>query len=332
MGCGASVAPVATPEQKVEMMSMALKEMMIHVGTTAISNGEKVAVKSPLEHVGKIRESVDKIKKAAAASKEALSGGDGKAAAAAAKVPGAGAMGGMMGGFAAKAGAMVDQGLDVAGAAAGSAAETVLNGLATAIETGIDKLDGEFAKVGQEVAKAHVDDIIAAFKTAINDRKISDPQTYIRGAVPHGREQAAACAKDAVSQDITDNTKTELIAKMSEVCKKEVQDCTACKSWKALIDSYNKANETIGTLGEKAKQFQQEPITLDIEQYIVEQVVLGYHALMAEQEAASRAAPNMVTVPNHATTFVLCWDVSDNGVAYDAIMGTHYNDFKYKES
>jgi len=198
MGCGASAQPVpATDEQKVEMMQFAVKEMMITIGTHAITNGKDVNVKAPLDQVGKIREFVTSTRTAAAESKEKMAGGDGKAAGAAAAVAekaGGGMMGGMMGGLA-KVAAVADQGLDAAGNAAGGAVEAALNGFADAIDAGIKSLDDAFDKVGDEVTAAKADDIIAVYKAVINDRKIDSPQTLVRGAAPHGKAEADACAK-----------------------------------------------------------------------------------------------------------------------------------------
>merc|ERR1719162_2466214 len=97
MGCGASVVPSATDEQKVEMMNFALKEMMIDIGTTAITKGKEVKVKAPLEKVGKIREFVVKVREAGTKANASLSGG------APASVEKAAGGGGLMGGMAAMA-------------------------------------------------------------------------------------------------------------------------------------------------------------------------------------------------------------------------------------
>lgn len=330
MGCGASVVPPATDEEKVEMMTFALKEMMLDVGTHAITNGAQVQVPAPLDQCGKIRESVQKIKDAAAAAKEKLSGGGGGAAAAADKAAAAGgALGGMFGGGMAKMAAAVDSGMDAAGSAAGAGIETALNAAADTIQKGIDKLDDDFAKVGQEVAGAKVDDIIAVYKSIINDRKVDTPQVFVRGVAPHSPSEAAACAKDAVSGYIADNARQELVDKMLPVCMEAVQGSSACKSWKALIDAYNAANEKIGSLGEAGQKFKQEPITLEIERYIVEQVVLGYRTLMATKETANRANPKSVTVPKNPTTFERCWDVSSTGIAYGDFKKNHFQDYKF---
>jgi len=331
MGCGASAQPVpATDEQKVEMMQFAVKEMMITIGTHAITNGKDVNVKAPLDQVGKIREFVTSTRTAAAESKEKMAGGDGKAAGAAAAVAekaGGGMMGGMMGGLA-KVAAVADQGLDAAGNAAGGAVEAALNGFADAIDAGIKSLDDAFDKVGDEVTAAKADDIIAVYKAVINDRKIDSPQTLVRGAAPHGKAEADACAKNAVSAYIADKAKDEMVEKMLPVCKEAVQASTACKSWKKVIDSYNQANDKLGTLGEYGQKFKQEPITLDIDKYIVEQIVLGYRDLTATKEDAFRKAPATATVPNKPTTFERCWNVTDAGIVYEEFKKNHYDDFK----
>lgn len=330
MGCGGSQPVPATDVQKTEMMNLALKEMMLAIGTHAINSGKEVKVPAPLDQVGKIRDFVTNIRKAATESKDKMAGGDGKAAGAAAAVAekaGGGMMGGMMGGLA-KVAAVADQGLDAAGNAAGSAAQVALNGVADAIDAGIQSLDGAFAKVGEEVAGAKIDDIIAVFKAVINDRKIDVPQTVVRGAAPHGRAEATACAKDAASGYITDQAKGELVEKMLPVCKDAVAGSAACISWKKVIESYNAANEKLGSLGEYGQKFKQEPITLDIDKYIVEQIVLGYRALMATKEDELRKAPQTATVPNNATTFERCWNVSSAGIAYADFTKNHYDDFK----
>jgi len=330
MGCGASAQPVpATDEQKIEMMQFAVKEMMITIGTHAITNGKDVNVKAPLDQVGKIREFVTSTRAAAAEYKDKMAGGDGKAAGAAAAVAekaGGGMMGGMMGGLA-KVAAVADQGLDAAGNAAGGAVEAALNGFADAINAGIQSLDDAFDIVGDQVTAAKADDIIAVYKAVINDRKIDSPQTLVRGAAPHGKAEADACAKNAVSAYIADKAKDEMVEKMLPVCKEAVQASTACKSWKQVIDSYNKANEKLGSLEITAK-FKQDPITLDIDKYIVEQIVLGYRDLMATKEDAFRKAPETATVPNNPTTFARCWNITVSGIVYEEFKKNHYDDFK----
>lgn len=326
MGCGASVnPPAATDEEKVEMFTFALKEMMIDIGTHAITKGAEVQVKAPLDQVGKIRDSVQKLRDAAVAAKASLSSGG--AASDAADKAAAAVGGGMMGGLMAKAAGAVDKGLDAAGGAAALGLGTALNSLADAIQKGIDSLDNDFAKVGQEVAAAKADDIIAVYKSIINDRTIANPQVLVRGASPHGPGEAAALAKDAVSTYITDSARSDLIEKFTPVCKDAVQGCAACKTWKTLIEYYNSANTEIGKMGDAGKKFQQDPITLDIEQYIVEQIVVGYGALMTVKENANRASPSSVTVPKNPTTFVLCWDIA--GVDYFDFKKSHYQDFKF---
>jgi len=329
MGCGASVVPPATDEQKVEMMQFALKEMMLAIGTHAITNGKDVKVPAPLDQVGKIRAFVESTR---AAAKDAKAKGDsaGDGAAADLVAAKAGALGGMMGGMMGKVAAAADSAMDVVGDAAGSAAEAALNAVADAVEKAIQSLDDAFAKVGVEVAGAKIDDIIAVYKGIINEKKVDSPQTLVRGASPHSQVEADACPKDAASNYITDKAKGDLVDKMLPVTKDVVQNSTACKSWKQVIDSYNAANEKIGSLGDVGAKLKQDPIDLDIERYIVEQIVVGYHGLMVTKEASVRADPATAAVPEHTTTFARCWGAPDNGVVivYGAFTATHYQDFK----
>lgn len=329
MGCGASANPPASDAEKMEMMGWALKEMMIDIGTTAITNGDKVQVKAPIDQCGTLRDSVGKIKAAGAAAKEKMSGAGGAEDAAAKAANAGGALGGMMGGAMKAAGGMMDKGLAAAGGAAGSAAEAALNALADTIQKGINELDGKFAAVGQEVAKAKVDDIIVAYKSAINDRAIENPQVYVRGAPPHGPDQASACPKDKASAYITETARSDLVDKFMPVCKEAVDNCSACKAWKSLIGAYNDAQEQIGKIPEVGEKMKGEPITLDIERYIVDQIVLGYRTLMAEKEAANRANPKSVTVPKNSTTFERCWNIGGGGIPYADFKQSHFQDFKF---
>jgi len=329
MGCGASVVPPATDEQKEEMMQFALKEMMLAIGTHAITNGKDVKVPAPLDQVGKIRAFVESTR---AAAKDAKAKGDsaGDGAAADLVAAKAGALGGMMGGMMGKVAAAADSAMDVVGDAAGSAAESALNAVADAVEKAIQSLDDAFAKVGVEVAGAKIDDIIAVYKGIINEKKVDSPQSFVRGVSPHSQAEADACPKDAASTYITDKAKGDLVDKMLPVTKEVVQNSTACKSWKQVIDSYNAANEKLGSLGEVGAKLKQDPIDLDIERYIVEQIVVGYHGLMVTKEASVRANPATAAVPEKATTFARCWGAPDNGVVivYGAFTATHYQDFK----
>jgi len=209
---------------------------------------------------------------------------------------------------------------------------SMMGGLAKAAEVADKAKDGAFAKVGEEVAGAKVDAIIAVYREVINGGLNAQSEVLVRGAAPHGPEEAAACAKDAVSAYISDNAKKDLVDKMLPVCKAEVEASTACKTWKQLIESYNTANEKLGSLGEIGAKVKQEPITLDVETYIVEQIVLGYRELMATKEAAIRKDPKTATVPEHQiqypTTFERCWDVSPNGINYADFKSNHFVDFK----
>lgn len=331
MGCGASVVPPATDEQKVEMMQFALKEMMLAIGTHAITNGKDIKVPAPLDQVGKIRAFVESTRAAAKDAKaKGGSAGDGAAADLAAKAGALGGIGGGMGAMLGKVAAAADSGMAVVGDAAGSAAEATLNVVADAVEKAIQSLDDAFAKVGVEVADAKIDDIIAVYKAIINEKKVDSPQSLVRGASPHSQVEADACPKDAASNYITDKAKGDLVDKMLPVTKEVVQNSTACKSWKQVIDSYNAANEKLGSLGEVGAKLKQDAIDLDIERYIVEQIVVGYHGLMVTKEASVRANPATAAVPEKATTFARCWGAPDNGVVivYSAFTATHYQDFK----
>lgn len=327
MGCGASVVPAATEEQKKEMMTFALKEMMIDIGTTAITKGAEVKVKAPLDHVGKIREFVKKTREAGTKAKESMSSAGGAEDKAKEVAKSGGMMAGVaaMGAGAAKA---LDKGLAAAGGAAGEVAEKALNACADGMQAGIDKLDEEFAAVGKEVTEKKKDDIIEAYKGAINDKTIEQPQVLVRGANPHGPKEAGECAKDAASAYITNEAKSELVEKLGKACGDAVKESAACKGWKAVIDNYNKANEELGKV-EALKSFKQDPIELDIEKYIVEQIILGYKSLMATKELANRANPKSVAVPKNPTTFEICWNIGEGGIPYGEFKKNHYDDFKF---
>lgn len=306
-------------------MAFALKEMMIAIGTYAITNGKEIKVKAPAD---KLREFVDKLRKAAkdAAPKEGE-------AAEADKKPAGGMFGGLAGAVPGGAGAA----LAAAGAVAGSALEAgkaaaqqgvaaAINAFADGVDTGVQKLDGEFAKVGDEVTTAKGDVIIETYKAIINKKTVDKPVIFIRGADPHGQAEAQAVAKDMVSKYITDNSKAELIDEMLKATKEAVSKTAAVTAWKSAIDKFNEANNKLGEMGEIAAKCKQEPITLDIEKYIVEQIVAGYHDLMANQEVALRAAPNSVSGCPKATTFERCWKIDD--IDYNAFKALHFADFQ----
>lgn len=206
-------------------------------------------------------------------------------------------------------------GAAVAGAAAGSATSTALNAIADGMDKAIGSLDEEFAKVGAEVTEKKVDDIIAVFKEVINGKKVDNPKNLVE----QGVDSAAVC------DYIVSNAAQELSEKILEKTKEVVQESTACKSWKKVIDVYNQANESLDKLGEMGQKVKQEPITLDIDKYIVDQIVKGYRDLMATKEALVRADPKTAAVPSNPTTFERCWKT----IKYEDFKDTHYNDFKY---
>jgi len=301
--------------------------MMIAIGTYAITNGKDINVKAPAD---KLREFVEKLRKAAtdAAPKE------GDAAGAEKKTGGGlGGFGGLGNALPGGAGAA----LAAAGAAAGSALEAgkdmaqkgaaaAITALADGIDTGLKKIDGEFDKVGDEVTAAKADVIIETYKTIINKKVVDKPVIYIRGADPHGKDEAEKVAKDAVSRYITDNSKGELIDEMLKATKEAVSGTAAVKAWKTLIDSYNSANDQLGKLGDIGAKCKQDPITLDIEKYIVEQIVAGYHDLMAKQELVLRGDPKKASGCPKPTTFERCWNIND--IDYNAFKALHYADFQ----
>lgn len=321
MGCGASVPSLATEDQKKEMMQWALKEMMIAIGTHAISNGKDVKVKAPAD---KLREFVAKLRKAAedAAPKEGEPAG-------AEKKTG----GGMLGAF---GGGALGAGLNAAAGAAAGALEAgkdlaqqgvskAITGAADGIDTGLAKMDAEFEKVGNDVTNEKGDVMIETYKKIINEKTVDNPVTYIWGKEPHGLDERKAVAKDAVSRYITDNTKAELIDKMLDATKDAVKETGAVKAWKKAIDSFNDANTQLGNMGDIGAKLKQEPITLDIERYIVEQIVTGYHDLMAKQEEALRSNPSSVSGCPKPTTFERCWSPA---IEYNAFKANHYADFQ----
>lgn len=313
------MAPKATAAQKEEMFHWACKEMLILSGEHAIRQTETMQIKAPVQEVGKFEEFIAELRKAGTGLRDKFNAG--ASAGEEKKEEKSSGIMGKMAGLASSAAAMAADGI-------GAVSEKAILGLADAMTAALDSLHKSFSGVASQVALDKREKIIEIYMTNIHGEQIANPVQHVRGVLPHGPDQHRQVDAQALSRFFMakPGVKGKLEQQMMEIVAAEVEKCTATRAWKTLIDTYNSTNEKLGGLGDLGKALQGKPIQLDIEKYIVEQIVLETGRLMGVKEAELRNKPESVKKP---MTFALCYGpLADAAyVNYDAIAETSYRVF-----
>lgn len=315
MGCGASVDKPADATQMELICAAMTKEMMYLCFRRALAKSESISVKAPkdVEDMRKVVDDLNKQKKELE-TKAAAEEGDG------AKAPAAGGASSLLAGAAAIVGKGVEAVTDVGKAGAAKA----LGALADGLEAAIKKLSEPFEKVGNSVLEAKKDQLGQVFQNKVGNAALmktlgGEVVTIVRGAAPYGETEYNAVPKDAITKKLLEKCEGNLKTALRDECKEAISKHTVTTTWQTLIEKYNGIGAAI-----KANSFlsdtiklELKPVTLDINEHIVSEIVSEIGRLMAVEEEELRAKSEGVST-NYQDTFPIVFSSTQ-------LQNSHYN-------
>jgi hypothetical protein len=298
MGCGASITFISEA-QRNDLFTAGAKECMRRSLIFAYRHKDEINVLAPSKELEKIRKYAESLHKASEVARDKCTDTVGAATDSAdAFAAKAADLAGDKGGFLGKlAGSVVEAGVNVAGAAtdlaasgAGLAAEKAIKLVAVAMDAAIGALDQPFKDVGKDIFASKENEIIAAYCTIIDKKvRIANAVQCVRGDAPYGEAQYKLCKSGCVDTMHT-VCKTEITEDLKTVVQGEINKHLVTKVWDGMIEKYNEANQALKKYS-VLKEFLGEDIKLDINEYIVSEVVQQFHQLMVAREIEIRASP-----------------------------------------
>lgn len=271
------MGPASAPELK-RMCETTCKEMMKITARDALGDSTKITIKAPTDALANMRKSATEMRAMGESVKA-----DTKDVAAQAGEKAGGMFGSVIGGLAAKA-------ADVVGGVVGAGSNLVLGGMADAIDAAINKLDGEFSGVATELLEKKKDQVIAAYHKVTSGWQITANAVELcRGKEPWDEAAYNNCPTDSIAKNFMAASSKLIYDAMLPEVQEEINKSKVVKAWDATIESINAANEKVNELLGAEKKV--DVVKLDINVYIVEQLVEQIGVLMGEQEAAVRKAP-----------------------------------------
>jgi hypothetical protein len=306
MGCGACLA--ITEQQKNDMFMEGAKQMMKQALVQAYHKREKnsLEIDAPTEQMASIRKMAEALHKwsdEAKAKVDALgdkvedkldsmadSVGD------AAEKIGGGMMGSLVGGLASGVSAVAGKATDIAASGTGFLVEKGLLATALALDAAIKAIDDPFKIVGNDIFDCKKSELITGYCEIIEDERvrINDAVQCVRGAAPYGPSEYAKCQPDKCVRTMQKQVTVEMQKKLHTIVQGEIDNHLVTKVWDKLIETYNAANAEIKKIEDKyamLKGISGEPFKLDINEYIVNQVIIKFYVLMANEEARIRQNP-----------------------------------------
>lgn len=355
MGCGCSVPqPSLTEEQKQELFMEGAKQMMKQALVQAYHAKERqqgLEIKAPTEQMASIRKMAEDLK--AYDAKEHIGELGGKVADKMDDAAGTATdMAGKLGGDTAKAAVGFFTG--VASSVAGTVTEGVASGtgkvvdkvlsvVALALDEAINAIDKPFKEVGNDIFKKREVDIIKGYCEIIEDDrvKIGEAVKCVRGEKPYGYTEYTKCPSNQCVLTMQKQVTKDMQAKLGKIVEEEVKQHTVTHVWNSLIEKYNEAIAAIKDFESKytiLTGISGQPFKLNIEEYIVDQVIIQFYILMATQEARIRKSPMefspKTSLPN---TFHLLFMHEANDPPYEQLKMEHWVDisgidkfFQYK--
>jgi len=308
MGCGGSKPQLCTQEQLAELCTVAAKEMMVLCSKTAIENADAVEVQAPPEITG-LRTDISRMRaygKSDPDRDEAFGEDSGmpyaeqftndsqggtkpkpkaktkakaKAKSKVVSKEEKGMISGMVGGV-----------MDSAGSAATAAMATVLSGVADALQAVVTQVGEPFKKAGQDVLKENSEEIQKAVSLFVVQMAISNDTVIemVRGKAPYGLGQLGAVPEGAVTQYLCTKCRAGLVEKLLPLCEESIKKHTVTSTWDSSIEQFNKLSEQVDKLNLELKLV---PIQLDINDYIVNQIIEQLGTLMGKEETMHRSNP-----------------------------------------
>lgn len=249
---------------------------MAAVVPKALDSASEVVIAAPDKELASLRKTSTNLRNAAAEAKakvaetgHAAAGGVDKLAAKA---------GGGLGSLLSKAANAVESVVDKTAEIAGGGLEHALIALADALDGQLTKLDGKFSTVGKDVLENKKEDISATYNELISACAFEGAQSACQSK-----------GTDGISESFHTQMMPQLTEKMAPHVKAAAAGGVAA-AWNSAIEKVNSANEKLGSTEWGAK-YKQEPINLDINKHINEQIWTKLGAVCGKKEAELRSAP-----------------------------------------
>lgn len=297
-----------TEQQKNDMFMEGAKQMMKQALVQAYHLREKnsLEIEAPTEQMESIRKMAEALHKWSDEAKAKLDAlGDkvedkldsmADSVGEAAEKIGGGMMGSLVGGLAQGASAIAGKATDIAASGTGFLVEKGLLATALALDAAIKAIDDPFKAVGNDIFDAKKTELITGYCEIIEDERvrINDAVQCVRGQAPYGPAEYANCPSDKCVRTMQKQVTAEMQKKLHTIVQSEIDKHIVTKVWDKLIETYNAANAEIKKIEDKysmLKGISGEPFKLDINEYIVNQVIIKFYCLMAAQEARIRKNP-----------------------------------------
>lgn len=306
MGCGACLA--ITEQQKNDMFMEGAKQMMKQALVQAYHAREKnsLEIEAPTEQMESIRKMAETLHKWSDESKakieelsdkvedklDSMADSVGEVA----EKMGGGMFGALAGGLASGAAAVAGKATDLAASGTGFLVEKTLLGLALTLDAAIKAIDDPFKAVGNDIFDAKKTELIQGYCEIIEDERvrINEAVRCVRGEPPYGPAEYNNCPSDKCVRTMQKQVTADMQKKLHTIVQDEINKHVVTKAWDYLIETYNKANAEIKKIEDKysmLKGISGDPFKLDINEYIVNQVIIKFYILMAVQEARIRKNP-----------------------------------------
>mmetsp|Transcript_26040 Transcript_26040/g.57437 ORF Transcript_26040/g.57437 Transcript_26040/m.57437 type:complete len:314 (+) Transcript_26040:60-1001(+) len=285
MGCCGSINK-ATDEQVKDMCKWSCRQMMTRLSNHAIElAGDQKNMQIPMpKEMGDLRSVSTNLRQAATESgSHVTSTTEGIAKQVEAR------LGSTIGGLVSRVGGL-------AADASGFAGQKIYGGLADQLDGILDKLDRTFSKLGAELCASKKSDMIEVFRDVIEKGTFRDALSLVRGP-----KFDFAGPSDAVTKEFFHTSRDLLVERLALIVQADVNKMNVVVLWDGLVDKVNASNQALtSVMGTQPK----EPIKLDINLYIVNQVLDKLCEAMKVREGEIRKAPKSEELP---PTFALCF-------------------------
>jgi len=281
MGCGASAKGPPRPlneEEKNAVCQIACKEMEVITATHATKSFDQIQIKPP-DVVNQFRDNATRCRAAGAEAKDKIA--DATCGDVAGDIGKKVASGGFLGSMVGAAAAVADKAIDVGAAGAGAAINGALCLLADGMDKAVDAIQKPFTEVGRDIIKAKEKEVTDIFIAYINGWDFPNAFNLVRGG------QA-----DAISVALTVAMVQPLAKQLLPIVQAEIDKHAVTKAWDVAIEQ---TNSMIKTMQEKVPdmmdKYGPKPIELDINIYIVTEVIQQLAVIMGTKEAEVRKDP-----------------------------------------
>lgn len=204
--------------------------------------------------------------------------------------------GGMFAGLKAKAAAAAD----AADGAKDAMIKAGLGKVADGLDTAIEKVEKPFAQIGSDIVTAKGPEILEVLKDAIGTSltpevltaQAADVRDLVRGKSPWQKAELDALNKEnpgAITQFLMKSSRDGMKEKLKPICEETIKKHTITSTWNTFIENFNSLSEKIDALGIDALKM--TPIELDIDDYIVGEVIEQIGKIMEKEESSIRASP-----------------------------------------